>query len=217
MEDFFSWLILLYHFLDFLFGLLFLLHWQIVRQSLGFPGSIEDILQQFALNKGNLLLRLPQEVELVGLLISGLNLLQNDGFDLLVGEFQPNTAVFLQLFDIDSSLQFSGLEIVDSIVELVGIGDLSAAHKGRQRLSESLDGDGQLGCDGMQHISNFLFPLFESRVFDDLQEGLAGGWLRFDQVVEQSLLEVELGSDCLNGFNLTLHCDKRNILKSKKC
>jgi hypothetical protein len=217
MEDFFDWLILASNFLDFLLWLLLFLDWHIIRQSLDFPGRVKNVLQQFALDERNLLLGLPQEVEFVGLLIGSLNLLENNGFDLFVAQFQSHTTVFLQLLDLGSSLQFSGLDIVDGVVKLVGIGDVSATHEGRQGLSKSLDGYGQFGCDGIQHISNLFISLLKSRVLDDLQEGLAGGWLRFEEVVEQSLLEVELGSDGLNGFSLTLHCDKRNILKSKKC
>lgn len=73
-------------------------------QSFGFPNTFKQVLKKFAFNKWNFFLDFSQEFELLRILVCINDVFFDDFLDLLLTQLYSNTAVFGELYKIDSTL-----------------------------------------------------------------------------------------------------------------
>ena len=98
MENFFFRGFSLFLLFTSFFGSLFLfIGSYFFRESFGFPGFIKEIFEGFAFNEGELFLDFHEELNFDRLLIGVGNVFFDDFLDLLLREFDADTAVFFEL------------------------------------------------------------------------------------------------------------------------
>lgn len=130
----------------------------------------------------------------------------DDSSDLFVCEFNSYSALFLDLSDISPSLEFPVANVVNGEIEMVGVVDGSSANPTSEGFPEVFGGEGKFGGDGVKHVANLLFCLFQLAVLDGVGEVELGGGFRLEEVGDEPCAEGEVLGNC---FELVcLHVDK---------
>lgn len=118
-------------------------------------------------------------------MVGSLDVGVDDHSDLLVCEFDSYSALFLNLRDIGSSFEFPVANVVNGEIQMVGIVDGSSANPAGEGFPEVFGGKGEFGGDGVQHVSNLLFCLFQLAVLDSVDEAELGSGFRLEEVGDE--------------------------------
>ena len=117
--------------------LLLLFYHNLIGQTFGFPGSFEQIFQQFTLNRRHLFSNSRQKLKLLWLFISPIDIFIDIIHDLFIGPLNPHLAFLFDLLQLSSALHLLDLDILQSAIQVTLMGYISIADPRGQMFPES--------------------------------------------------------------------------------